>query len=337
MNDKIDFVIPWVDGADPLWLEEKNKWQKIMNPDSNSNAENRYQSWDNLQFWFRAIEKFMPWFHKIYFITWGHVPEFLNLNHPKLQVVKHSDYIPKEYLPTFHVNTIEMNLHRIEGLSDNIIYFNDDTFPLCPISEDYYFRNNIPCDELIETPIIPVDIGKISNYTWNLCALNISIINRNFNKREVQKKNHDKWFCEAYEDLLERNKSCNYWNDFVGFRNPHVPVAFNKKTFFTVWQKETEILEKTCKNKFRSFECVNQWLIRYWRLCEGDFSPRITKGKSYTVTIDNYKEVAKIIENQAQQMICMNEDCTYDEFEIIKKHVNQAFELLLPEKSSFEK
>ena len=26
MHDKIDFVIAWVDGSDPAWLEEKNKY-----------------------------------------------------------------------------------------------------------------------------------------------------------------------------------------------------------------------------------------------------------------------------------------------------------------------
>ena len=26
MNEKIDFVIMWVDGSDPKWLEEKNKY-----------------------------------------------------------------------------------------------------------------------------------------------------------------------------------------------------------------------------------------------------------------------------------------------------------------------
>ena len=83
MNGKIDFVIPWVDGADLLWLEEKKKWQNILNPDINSNSDNRYQSWDNLQFWFRAIEKFMPWFNNIYFV--------LDKNYP------FKDAIPEKY------------------------------------------------------------------------------------------------------------------------------------------------------------------------------------------------------------------------------------------------
>ena len=78
--EKIDVVIPWVDGSDPAWIEQKDKWFKIQNPDRMSNSNNRYQNWENLKYWFRAIEEFIPWVNNIFFITWGHVPDFLNLS-----------------------------------------------------------------------------------------------------------------------------------------------------------------------------------------------------------------------------------------------------------------
>ena len=337
MNDKIDIVIPWVDGSDSNWLEEKEKWEKKLNPDKDANSVNRYQSWDNLQYLFRAIERFMPWFNNIYFVTCGHIPDFLNIDHPQLKIINHSEFIPERYLPTFNINTIELNLHRIRGLSDNFVYFNDDTFPLTPIDEEYYFINNLPCDEAIESPIIPVNFGEIARYSWNMRALNISLINKHFCKREVINRNPEKWFFNGYGELVERNKCCDYWNRFVGFRDPHVPIAFKKKSFETVWKEEADALERTCMSKFRNYECVNHWLVRYWRLCEGNFVPRMTAGKSYTVTIENYEQIAEAIESQAHQMICINEDCSFDEFEIIKERVNSAFGLLLPQKSSFEK
>ena len=68
MNREIDIVVPWVDGLDAEWRKEKNEWYIRLNPDEKSNSNIRYQSWDNLKYWFRAVEKYMPWFHKIYFI-----------------------------------------------------------------------------------------------------------------------------------------------------------------------------------------------------------------------------------------------------------------------------
>ena len=53
---------------------------------------------------------------------------WLNDNHPKLHIVNHRDYIPEECLPTFGPNPLMLNLHRIPGLSDRFVLFNDDTF-----------------------------------------------------------------------------------------------------------------------------------------------------------------------------------------------------------------
>lgn len=337
MSKDIDIVIPWVDGADPRWLREKQHWYSLLNPDRESNSEIRYQSWDNLRYWFRAVETYLPWFRKIYFITYGHTPDFLDLNHPRLKVIRHEEFIPREFLPTFQANAIEMNIHRIPELSENIIYFNDDMFPLRPIEQEYYYKDDKVCDEAIETPIIPVMFGEIAKYTWNMRALDISVINRHFNKREVQRIHHDKWFCEDYGDLLERNKSLSYWDNFVGFRDPHVPAALKKSTFAQIWEEEPDILRRTCESKFRTDSCVNQWLVRYWQLCMGEFVPRRTQGRSYTVTLENCDEVAEVIREQKQQMICINEECTAEEFELVKSRVNEAFQMLLPAQSSFEK
>ena len=55
----------------------------------------------------------MPWINQIVFVTYGHLPQFLKENHPKLKIIRHADYIPEEYLPTFNSNTIEMNFYKI--------------------------------------------------------------------------------------------------------------------------------------------------------------------------------------------------------------------------------
>ena len=103
----IDFVIPWVDGSDPAWQKERDaKAAQLGSMERCDNRSERYRDWDNLRYWFRGVEKFAPWVHKIYFVTWGHLPEWLDVQHPKLVIVRHEDYIPKEYLPTFNSHTI---------------------------------------------------------------------------------------------------------------------------------------------------------------------------------------------------------------------------------------
>lgn len=81
----------------------------------------------------------MPWVHKIYLITCGQVPDWMNKEaDDRLVIVNHSDYIPKEYLPTFSSHPIELNLHRIKELSEHFIYLNDDYFVINETSpEDF--------------------------------------------------------------------------------------------------------------------------------------------------------------------------------------------------------
>lgn len=111
-SDSIDFVIPWVNGNDPEWIKEKSNFEKQSEGDR---RDIRFRDWDNLRYWFRAVEAYAPWVNRIHFITWGHLPEWLNTAHPKLNIVTHQDYIPQAYLPTFNSHTIELNMHRIQS------------------------------------------------------------------------------------------------------------------------------------------------------------------------------------------------------------------------------
>ena len=347
MKSGIDIIIPWVDGNDPEWQRElqqtKEKIKGRTGQDGTdgiqelANTNIRYESWDNLQYIFRGIEKFMPWADRVFLVTWGHLPEFINPSHPKLRIVRHSDYIPEEYLPTFNSNVIELNYHRIDELGENFILFNDDCFPLRPIPASYYFINGVPCDEAVESPIMPVDIGAISKYASHLKANNILLINQHFNKREVQEKNWDKWYFEGYGELLERNRGLHFWNNFAGFHDFHMPVPLKKSTLRHLWEIEPEELDRASHNRFRDSSDLSQCLVRYWQLCTGDFIPQKSEGIPYVVTRDNYEEVAGSIRGTVSQMVCLSEDCTPEEFATIKEAINQALADVLPDKCSFEK
>ena len=82
-DDKIDFVMIWVDGNDPEWRKEKNLYDKSNT--KGDDAEVRYRSWDNLQYWFRGVEKFAPWVNKIHFVTWGALTRMVRYLQPKTE------------------------------------------------------------------------------------------------------------------------------------------------------------------------------------------------------------------------------------------------------------
>ena len=104
MAEKIDFIVLWVDGADPEWQKER----AAFCPDAVNNGSdvNRFRDWDLMRYWFRGVEHFAPWVNRVFFVTNGQVPQWLNTAHPKLRLVKHEDYIPSQFLPTFNSNVI---------------------------------------------------------------------------------------------------------------------------------------------------------------------------------------------------------------------------------------
>lgn len=141
MSFPIDIVIPWVDGGDPAWQKLHDSYTAGKTAD---NTEARYRDWGTLPFWFRGISRYAPWVRTVHFVTWGHLPPWLNLSCPKLHVVKHEDYIPSQYLPTFSSHTIELNLHRIPGLAEHFLYFNDDVFLAAPTTPEDFFHRACP-------------------------------------------------------------------------------------------------------------------------------------------------------------------------------------------------
>lgn len=338
MSEKypIDFVVTWVDGNDPVWQAEKAKYSPNKNAD---NRNVRFRDWDNMQYWFRAVEKFAPWVNKVHFVTYGHLPKWLNTNNPKLNIAKHSDFIPKEYLPTFSSRTIEFNLHRIKGLAERFVYFNDDMFLLKPVKRELFFagKDCLPTDFAITSTLSVTDKKDTVQYAkFN----NIVILNSHFDKKEQMKKILNKWINLEYGWNSLRNLIFMGEHHFKAFANNHLAFSYLKTEIEDLWNVEFEELDNTCKHKFRSRDDVNQWLIRYWHLAKGKFVPigRYKKGRVYEVYngIEQNQELFKVIENQAMPMICINDNDNVD-FEPMKERIKQAFDKILPEKSSFEK
>lgn len=330
--DPIDFVIPWVDGNDPLWQKQKAEYKPPSS--EHSDAPVRYRDWDNLNYWFRGVEKFAPWVNRIYFITWGHFPKWLNRQHPKLCIVNHRDYIPEKYLPTFSSHTIELNIHRIEGLSEHFVYFNDDMFITRPMQPQDFFKDGLPCDCF---GLNCIYFGHDSAGHFN--GSNLEVINTEFkNKKAIMKRDFGKWFSPKNGIRKIIKTICLLpWEWFPGFNYNHLPTSFRRETFEEVWDKYPEVLDKTCCDRFRTESNVNQWLMKYWQLCTGKYAVRSDSvGEVFHIEEKNFGDLCKALSTQKYKMICINDTPRTIDFEAKKQKVLEIFESILPEKSAFE-
>ena len=331
----IDVVILWVDGLDPAWLRQKREYLPPAEGDSDS--ANRYRDWGLLPYWFRAIETFAPWVRKVHFVTWGHVPAFLDLDAPKLHVVRHDEFIPAEYLPTFSSHTIEMNIHRIPDLAEHFIYFNDDMFLLRSHAPEDFFREGLPCTCGREVPwIFSGNVG-----VWAHAAANdLGVINAHFPKREAIAHHGKKFYSKAYrwkDNLRTLMLNTLFPDQFAGFKNLHAPAAYLKQSFRDVWAAEPELLNSTCRNKFRAASDVNQWVCLWWQVASGNFVPYEVDNLVEAVTPGNLDRVCRAIEDQAHAMICVNDPDGDVDFEALAAALYGSFEKILPKKCSYEK
>ncbi len=332
-NYLIDFVVLWVDGNDPKWLAEKSKYKPAFDSDVRIQ---RYRDWDNLKYWFRSVEKNASWVNHVFFVTWGHLPKWLNTNNPKLRVIKHEDFMNPDYLPVFNCNPLELSLNKIKGLSEHFVYFNDDIFIIKKSKRTDFFKNGLPCDSAVLN-IHRIDISKTNNYA-SLQAT--GVINKYFDMHESIRKNWRKWInikngikvlrtiyllpCKAFPEILQI----------------HMPTSFLKSVYDEVWDKEEKILVETCHNRFRNKLDYTQWTMRNWQIAEGCFTPRsIRFGKSFCIGIgqDAVEECVEYIKNKKGKVICINDgELSEKEFNICKQKINDALEELFPNKSSFE-
>ena len=329
MNAKIDFVMTWVDGDDPEWLESKNS--HLGHDDKSIN--NLYRDWDILQYWFRGVEKFTPWVNTIHFVTCGHLPHWLNTEHAKLNIVKHSDFMPEKYLPTFSSHTIELNLHRIDNLQEQFVYFNDDIFILDFMQPTDFFSNNLPCDCAILSSLVPWTPDSCFHYLVN----NVALINQSFIKWEVIKTKPNKWFNINYGKLLLNNLYYSPVRGFSCFFNFHLSSSFLKTTFSEVWEKAPDLLESTSLNKFRTSRDVNQYVFSYWQFASGRFFPTNKNHGRFFIVGENDAEMLEALAQKKYKIVCLNDSVLVTNFPEMKETLKNHFQLLLPDKSSFER
>lgn len=338
-TEPIDFVITWVDGSDQAWLRQKSEHVgEVLTNDSQSDDRARYEDWGLLKFWFRGIEKYAPWVRKIHFVTWGHVPEWLNVDHPKLNIVKHSDYIPEEYLPTFSSHPIELNLHRIKDLAEQFIYFNDDMFLIRETEPSDFFRNGLPC---MTAGLVPFRIAKGDGLYYPLN--NVAIINEHFSLRRSILSHFGKWFNPLYGGAINISSLFMLpFPAFYGFFEQHLPISFLKSTYEEVWRLESEVLDNTSGHRFRNPADVSPWLMENWQMASGSFIPRSIKfGKAFYLSGDISQSLPALvdyIEHQKGKVVCVNDAVlSKNDAESAKRRVQEAFANLLSKPACFER
>lgn len=339
MKEPIDFVVTWLDSSDTIWQKKYAEYKG--EGDNADKSESRYREWDLFKYWFRAVETFAPWVNKVFLITNGTFPDWINVNHPKLVLVKHSDYIPKRFLPTFNSCTIELHMSKIPGLSEHFVYFNDDCYINAPISKDYYFKRGLPCDSNEESFMNVPTYSKEYKYgIFPSMLTNIAVINAHFERWPTVRHSMKRWFGPhlswrgfILSILLIRQRR------FIGFNWRHFEQPFLKSMLDDAWSKASENLENSC-TRFREEIILNPYFFRYWQFATNNFYPvKLNHGINIRIRTDNKDVISQTLKDSKIKSLCLNDTpyCSHEEYIELKTFIQSEFGKKFPLKSSFEK
>ena len=308
----IDIVVSYVYERDKKWAMDFKYWKdkeilehKAEKTNRQAFGEERTREWDVFKYWFRGIEKNCSWINKVFLVVQNknHIPKWLNINNPKLRIVYHEEYIPKELLPTFNAMTIGMYISNIKDLSDNYIMSDDDFYFLNPIKEDRFFKENKPVHENNKVNYEPYYTNYVNGVFFDIL-------------------NNDLKFEERY--MKEKVKYGIY----------HLPEARNKSF-------EQEILKDNAEEIKNCF--INSKFRNKTNLCAYMFSDllKICNKAIIGNPYENCSYVAlttkvKFNELLDKDIICFNDTEILDDYNKTKQKLIEFLEKKLPDKSSFE-
>lgn len=326
----IDFVVTWVDQSDLKWQHKYKRYSGIQDDEIL-----RYRDYGTLKYLFRSIEKFAPWVHHVFLVTDDQIPNWLNINYKKLTVVDHKEIIPAQYLPTFNSNVIDFHLKNIPNLSEHFVYFNDDMF-LNKLTEpeDFFTKEGFIKDNLAYNLLIPSPNPE--NAFDHIYVNNLQVINRDFVKRKVQKKQLKKLF--NYQNGLWNFMSLLLFPlpRYSRFFDPHIPLSFRRSAIDS-FMVTHPFVKSMFNNKVRESTDFSIWLVRYYELLKGNFGVRsMSFGKRYS--LDNITKIIRDIRKHEHKAICVNDaDISDKQFKLLTKQLSLSFQRELSRKSAFEK
>ena len=291
----MDIVIPFVDCSDKEWIKLFRKTFP-----NRAVLRQRFRNYGTLKYLLRSIDKNVTFVDNVFIVVQSksQIPKWLDTT--KVNVVLHEDYIPKEYLPTYNSNTIEMRVYSIKDLGEQFLLCNDDMIFLKPQKKEWYFIGDKIVYNIKETTFNKGE-GIFSN-----------ILNNNY-------------------EMFHRICKCN-----ICYENMHMAYPFLKSVWEYVWNTYTDIMYSHYGAKLRSSNDLNQYLINYFQLYNGyTIHDESLTFDGYLALRDETtrEQIRKVIRNNNAG--CFNDNVLGNTqvFEWLREELDELF----PEKSRFEK
>ncbi|WP_437996010.1 Stealth CR1 domain-containing protein [Sorangium sp. So ce185] len=132
----IDAVYLWANASDPEWLATRRAFRDEHAAEGGKGSDEacRFRDHGELRYSLRSVERYAPFLRRVHVVHGGAPPSWLRADDPTLHLVRDDDLFPDPALaPSYNSQAIEAFLHRIPGLAEHYVYFNDDNFLCAPL------------------------------------------------------------------------------------------------------------------------------------------------------------------------------------------------------------
>ena len=160
----VDAVYTWVDSSDVNWQNDLMQRQGVGDKRPERFPSERHADTE-LKLSMALADKHMPWLRYIFIVVAR--PQHCKwwADYPKIRVVYHDELVSVG-LPTFNSVAIELFLHRIPGLAEHFVYFNDDLYVLRPVPKSVFFDSTGGFYSLVETLAPRFQLPYLSWYVF---------------------------------------------------------------------------------------------------------------------------------------------------------------------------
>ena len=295
---EVDLVYTWVDGNDPDYLRTYNQYATIP---KDINPERTRDTYNMLKYSLRSVEQYLTWIRNIYIVTARpQKPEWLNIDHPQINVIHHDEIIDPQYLPTFNYNTIESYMHKIPGLSEYYLYSCDDFLFGSPV----YLKDYIDED------------GRITVFG--------SFFGENLKFRIYERKN------DIVPIGLVEHQPLFFKKSYVEDLQNHYQDLFHESRLTKFRRGSNVTMQKVYK----------QWMLTHHPdKSKAIKLKQLLKIHTFHKIKNNYKKQVKALsklKNKAPKFFCLNDDQRDPQNPKVIELVRNFLEQQYPKKSEFE-
>ena len=295
----MDYVFPYVDCSDPVWREQYKQVNNTLTMD-----ESRFRSFGTLRYVFRGIAKNMPFIDRVVLIVSAEsqVPDWIDRS--KVRIVTHDEFMPAEHLPTFSSSAIESDMWRIEGLSDQFIYGNDDIFALQPLTENDFFLGGRP--------------------------------RLRFEASDYHVRNLFRRCCRRGMDMIAGALGCEPTNPYILLKPQHCMKGILTEHMKEVGRLCGDQIDGTVTRQRHQWN-VTGYIYHYYAFYTGQYDP-FYANYEYIRISDDYEQVIDRLSDPNISILCINDagHLSHGRYEEAAEALKSCFEALFPERSRYE-